>query len=361
MSLLNNIPNLPVKTRMRKATALALLLLTAAARAQEPAAATIKEVFFTTDQTRENIDSPAVWHAPDGRHLLFATSKAGHSVNVFDAVNGAMLQRLGGKGVELGQFDRPNGVSVVDDLLMVVERDNRRVQVIHLPSMLPLLTFGEDHLRKPYGLWIRKREAGSYEVYVTDNYETADESIPNDADLGERVHVFELESHGQTAEADWLKAFGATAGPGRLLIVESIYGDPAHDALLLAEELEDDTDGRQVKVYDLNGTFTGKTFGKGIFQAQVEGIALLPTGERSGYWFITDQSKSDNRFHLFDRETFAHLGSFAGERTLNTDGVWLTTAAMPRFPEGAFYACDNDRAISAFDLREALAALGLRP
>lgn len=332
--------------------------LLAAAKA-ETNQTVVKEVFFTTDQSRENIDSPAVWHAPDGRNLLFASSKAGHSVNVFDAENGAMVRRLGGLGSELGQFNRPNGVWVVDDYMLVVERDNRRVQVVYLPTMVGIATFGEEELGKPYGLYVRPLGEGEYEVYVADNYETPDEEIPADKDLNHRINRYLLEAAGSTAEGEWEAAFGATSGEGRLYVVESVYGDPAHDRLLVAEELEDDERGRQVKVYDFSGQFTGKTFGQGVFKYQVEGIALYQTSDTAGYWIVTDQGKLENWFHVFDRESLKHLGSFSGERTLNTDGIWLSQKPLKRFPHGVFYACDNDRAVSAFDLGEILEGLGL--
>ncbi len=319
----------------------------------------IKELFFTTDQSRENIDSPAVWHGGEGQSWLLATSKAGHSVNVFDAVNGAMLQRVGGLGLELGQFSRPNGIWVVDDIVLVVERDNRRVQVLELPGMRPLTSFGEDELEKPYGLYVNPLGDGLYDVYVTDAYETEDESMPRDADLNKRIKRYRLEREGLTAEGEWEQSFGATSGMGRLFVVESIYGDPVHDHLLIAEELESGEGSQMVKVYDLAGNFSGKVFGQGVFTSQVEGIALYETSETEGYWFVADQSKSRNLFHLFDRASFEHLGTFEGERTLNTDGIWISQKPLQRFRHGVLYACENDRAVSAFCLEEVLTALSL--
>jgi 3-phytase len=329
--------------------------------ADAPSTAVVKEVFFTTDQTRENIDSPSSWHGNDGQHLLFATSKEAHSVNVFDAINGAMLQRIGGQGLELGQFNRPNGVTVVDDLMLVVERDNRRVQVLSIPDFKPITSFGESELDNPYGLHVEKLKAGEYHVYVTDNYETPTGEIPSDQDLGLRVRRYLLEVEGTTGEGELDLSFGDTSGPGRLFVVESIFGDRANGNLLIADELEEKQRGRQVKVYDFEGNFTGKTFGNGLFESQVEGIALYETSETNGYWFVADQGKIRNSFHIFDRRTFQHLGTLQGERTLNTDGIWITQTPMLRFPHGALYACDNDKAISAFNLTEVFSALGLTP
>jgi 3-phytase len=327
-----------------------------------PAAETIQvnEVFFTTDQTRENIDSPAVWHGSNGEHWLLATSKEGHSVNVFDASNGQMLQRIGGQGIELGQFNRPNGIWVIDNLAFVVERDNRRVQVLQLPDGTPVTSFGESELGKPYGLYVRPIEPGIYDVYVTDNYETPEGEVPADTKLDERVRLYRYEQEGPNGEGEYMHSFGDTSGDGRLYVVESIYGDPAHNRLLVAEELEDDTKGRRVKLYNLEGKFTGETLGGGAFKAQVEGIALYSTSETTGYWIVTDQSKLKNVFHLFDRESLQHLGAFEGRYTLNTDGVWVTNRGSHRYPAGLFYACDNDRAVSAFDMAEVLEALGLQ-
>ena len=319
----------------------------------------VDEVFFTTDQARENIDSPASWTSPEGQTLLFATSKQGHSVNVFDGTNGMMLQRIGGQGIELGQFDRPNGIWVIDNLMFIVERDNQRVQVLSLPSMVPLTSFGEEVLGNPYGIYVLKLSEGEYHVYVTDNYETESGGIPVDSELGRRVQRFLFESEGTTAEAEWIDAFGETSGPGRLFIVESIHGDPEHNRLLVAEELEDGERGRSVKLYDLEGQYTGINVGQGIFKAQVEGIALYPTSASEGYWIITDQSKVENLFHVFDRVTLEHLGTFEGRYTLNTDGVWASPLATARYPKGLFYTCDNDRAVSAFDFAEIFKALGL--
>jgi len=333
-----------------------LLLAACSLTAEKPAL--VNEVFFTTDQTRENIDSPAVWHGANGEHWLLATSKEGHSVNVFDASNGQMLQRIGGQGIELGQFDRPNGIWVIDDLAFVVERDNRRVQVLSLPSGTPVTSFGESELGKPYGLYVRPLGKGLYDVYVTDNYETPEGDVPADAELGERVRIYRYEQEGPNGEGEYQRSFGDTSGDGRLFVVESIYGDPVHNRLLVAEELEEPTLGQRVKLYDLAGNFTGDTLGGGAFKAQVEGIALYATSETAGYWIVTDQSKLQNVFHVFDRETLEPLGAFEGRYTLNTDGVWVSNVGSARYPAGLFYACDNDRAVSAFDMAEVLKALG---
>ena len=96
------------------------------------------------------------------------------------------------------------------------------------------------------------------------------------------------------------------------------------------------------------------------FPSQAEGIALYACGDGSGYWISTDQGETSNSFHIFDRQTLEHVGSFAGETTMNTDGIALTQVGFGPFPNGAFYAVHDDQSIAAFSWAEIADRLGLR-
>jgi 3-phytase len=348
-------------------TALALATLIPAALpatpAQELKLHTLAEDWFTTRQDRENVDSPAVWHPASGKtaSLLLVTAKEGHSINVFDPRNGYFLQRVGGLGIQLGQFNRPNGVWVVGNLLFVVERDNHRVQVLGLPFFNSLGSFGEDDLVKPYGLCVLPDGPHAYKVYVTDNYEDAMGEQVVQTEMGRRVRVYEVEIEGPgPVDADLVGTFGDTQGAGILNTVESIYADPANGRLLIADEDLDTPGGQNVKIYSLDGAFTGQTIGDGIFRFQPEGIALYPTGEKSGLLVLTDQGKTANYFHFFDRETLAYVGTIQGIYTRNTDGIWLDPTPTETFPKGVLYAVDNDACVAAFDMRKVLEALEVK-
>jgi 3-phytase len=324
----------------------------------------VDEVFFTSRHYHENVDSMAAWLGPQGQALLYSTCKGTHNLRIEKAANGALIKRFGGLGGEHGQFNRPNGIAVVDDLLLVVERDNRRVQVLSLPSLRTLTTFGEEELLKPYGLYVQRRSAGDYQVYVTDDFDLPEDPASRTAAFGQRVKVYHLEVEGsapQTAEGEFEFAFGAAEADGRLWVVESVYGDPHYNRLLVADE-ETGGGNQSVKVYTLGGEFTGTVLGKGIFRNQPEGIALYDCADGSGYWILTDQGKAENFFHLFDRESLEYLGSFAGPDTLNTDGVWLEQRPVgARYPHGLFFAVHNDGNVAAFDWADVLRALGLDP
>lgn len=347
---------------MKSKVASALVILTTftgCVQVAPPGTVTLKEAFFTERDETNNVDSLAAWHGPNDEHWLIVTAKEGHALLIYDALDGSFIKRVGEQGTKLGQFNRPNGVSVIGDKVFVVERDNQRVQVLTLPDFFQLGSFGMEKLVHPYGLYILAENEHEMTVYVTDNYETEMEEKPPVAELNRRVHVYDVTTiEADSVEAEWIRAFGETSGDGVLNIVESIYGDPTQGHLMVGDE-EISLEGQSIKVYSTEGRFTGKVIGKEQFINQPEGIALWETGVTTGYWFFTDQGKRLNLFHVFDRTTFEYLGTFQGELTMNTDGVWLDPTPSERFPRGAFYAIHNDGNATAFSLAEVADALKL--
>ena len=328
--------------------------------------AVVAESFVTAATPEENIDSPASWRAPDGTRWLVATAKATDRLVVYDGNTGRQLRMVGGSGTAPGQLQRPNGIAIVDDpgsgpgrgLLLVVERDNHRVQVFALPSFAPLLVFGAEDLVQPYGLWLRGHGDG-YEVIVSDNYMSPrDDDVPPPlAELDRRFRRYRLLRDGDEWRAELVGTFGETSEAGAIRIAESVFGDEDNDRLLLAEE--DVATGTRLREYGLDGRYRGRDIGAGLFKAQAEGMALARCADGGGYWIATDQFKDRSLFHVFDRVTLRHLGAFAGNRTANTDGVWLDQSGDARFPEGVFYAVDDDKAVAAFDWRDIARALSL--
>ena len=321
----------------------------------------INEAFLTAMVEEDNIDSPAAWTAPDGSTWVIATAKATDKLVVYDGATGETLRNVGARGEGEGQFMRPNGIAVVDDLLFVVERDNHRVQVLNLPDFSHALTFTTEDLIKPYGLWINKAGAG-YEVYVTDAYmagedEQGEDILPPFADLDKRVKRYTVLRSDAGLSAKLVGSFGDASEAGALRVVESIWGDPANNRLLIAEE--DETYANELKVYDLDGNFAGRTVGRDVFHAQSEGIMLKACADGSGWWITTEQGKGRTVFHLFDRNSLEHAGAVTGKAVANTDGIWLHEASSDRFPQGVLYAVHDDQGMVAFDWRDISGALAL--
>jgi len=204
--------------------------------------------------------------------------------------------------------------------------------------------FGEEILLRPYGITGFKADQSIFELYVTDNFENLGVDPPETLD--NRVRHFQFSVN--DAEFDWklVRSFGDLDGPGVLNKVETLVADPKNQRILIAEEAE-----KTIKIYDLEGRFTGNVIGKGVFQFEPEGIALRDL-EGGGYWIMTDQDINSNTFLLLTRDEFEVIVQFQGPQTRNTDGVTLTNQGYSNFPAGAFFAVDNDLAVTGFDLRE---------
>lgn len=333
---------------------------TVAEGAKPTAAVRVAEAFLSPMTPADNIDSPASWQAPGGEVWLIATAKATDKLVVYDGQTGRHLRDVGGTGTALGQFDRPNGIAVSGDLVFIVERDNHRVQVLQLPDFKPLGVFAGNDLRKPYGLWVNPARDG-YDLYVTDSYDDGEDAAGNDIlpaleRLNERVRRYHVRVDAGAPQATLVRSIGDSSPKGALRVVESIWGDPANDRLLIAEE--DETYASEFKVYTLAGDFTGQTFGRGLFKAQAEGVMLRTCGD-GGWWITTEQGKDRSTFHLFDRRTLQPVGSFHGDTVANTDGIWNSQQASARFPQGALYAVHDDQGVVAFDWRDVAKALSL--
>ncbi|MGN6112868.1 MAG: phytase [Luteimonas sp.] len=332
-----------------------------------PVAKTVPEAWESAKTPAEELDSLATWTTPEGGTWLIASAKSMHRLVVYDAQDGRELRTVGGKGDGPGQFNRPNGVAVFGDRLFVVERDNHRVQVFALPSFAPVGSFGVDVLRSPYGIWLNETEPDEYEAYVTDSfmYGPRYDVLPKFDELDKRVHRFrvQFDQAGRLRVSD-NGTFGDTAPATALRIVESIAGDPAASRLMIADESRSDDQGHRgstLQEYTFDGRPTGRSMPQGSFAAEAEGVALWSCPDGDGYWIAVDQLAPLTTFHLFERDTLAPVGSFQGKATAYTDGIALDATASRRFPGGALYAVDNDVAVTAFDLRDVAATLGLDP
>lgn len=325
----------------------------------------IAEAWISEPMPSEELDSLATWTSENGDTWLIASAKSTHRLVVHDAATGALLRTVGGRGQGPGQFLRPNGLAVFADRLYVVERDNHRVQVLSLPGFEPVGTFGEDVLRSPYGIWLNETEPGELQAYVTDSfmYGARYDVVPPYEELDQRVRRFRVQTDQDgRLRVHYTGAFGDTAPATALRMVESLAGDPAGNRLMIADESRSDDDGHRgstLREYTLDGEPTGRSMPQGSFAAEAEGVVLWNCPDGGGYWIAVDQLAPLTIFHLFDRLTLEPRGSFQGRTTAFTDGVALDATASARFPGGAVYAVSNDISVTAFDLRDVVAGLGL--
>lgn len=312
--------------------------------------AQVAERFMTPVEDGFGIDSIAIWHGPQGQHWLLATAKSAHALVAYDAETGERVAVIGQQGTGPGEFIRPNGIAVMDDLVFVVERDGKRMQVIDLPT---LRVCGTTHgqLESPYGIAVARRAKGKYDAYVTENAGIKGHITPK------KIYHYSVERLAGGCSIKLVQIFGDTDGAGALWKVESLAVDPVHNRLFIADEHPERND---IKVYTLDGTFTGTIIGKGLIKSEPEGIAIYPTDDTRGYIICTDQDKQNNVFWLFDRVTLEPLGSFSGNIVRNTDGIACTTRAFGQFDHGALYAVHEDGSIGAYNWQDIMQVVDAR-
>ena len=291
---------------------------------------TIEEAFVTESYAEKNVDSLAEVTYADGKSAVFCTAKESDEVLVLDGEDGKLLKTLGGQGTEVGKFSRPNGIAISGKFLYVVERDNHRIQTFKLPGLEPAGIFGTDKLVRPYGIWISPvSESGEFDLYIADQPE----------DEGGFVTIFK----GKNTETGPSLTFTKTFGKGTLGKVESIWGDPENDQLLIAQESKTDP---HHKVYTLAGEPTDKKLGSGLFKDDPEGLVLYKPEGKSAYWICVDQGDKVTLFHVFELKTLKYITTFKGKQTANTDGICLRATSNP----ARLYAIDDDSRVTAFDL-----------
>ena len=119
-------------------------------------------LFYTDSKPESAIDSIGFLFR---KHVIVVTGKEANQLYVYNAMDGELQKTIDRENAY------PNGVTIVnDELVLVTERDMRHVAVFNA-SMDFLGTFGSDVLRQPYGITNYKQEDGSYKIFVTDSYD----------------------------------------------------------------------------------------------------------------------------------------------------------------------------------------------
>jgi 3-phytase len=320
----------------------------------------VPEVFRTAPLTAgKDVDSLAYWQPREGTPWLLVTVKDRNLVLILDATTGKQLGELGTPGEALGELNRPNGIAVIDDLALVVERDNHRVQVFRLPGFEPLGTFGEELLRSPYGVAV-DRPGEWYEVFVTDSYDSPEHEPPAPDVCANRVRHYRFRPGEAGLDVELVRCFGEATGEGALYRVESVVIDRALGRLYLADESRLRLN---LKAYSLDGTFLGTTFGDGHHYREPEGLTLVrcgPEEQHLGYLIAADQTQP-SRFLVYARRGLGFLGGFTGEPAIAvTDGITFGVVHDRAGTSEMLYATHHDVQVVGYRWSDIAAAMGLR-
>lgn len=263
------------------------------------------------------------------KHVIVVTVKDKNEIHVYNAMNGEFKKSIKRDNAF------PNGVTTINDqFVLVTERDNKQVAVFN-SSMDFLGTFGNDELRSPYGITFYKQEEGLYKVLVTDSYEY---NNPRE----DRILTWDFKIDNESFNVSSANVLGNQT----LYQVESIYADQHYQTVLVAEEMKEH---HKVMALDLmTGEVKKEDLGNFNRGNDPEGIALVINKDNNGYWICTEQSKTDNRFHLYDRKTLEYMNTMYLDNVSYTDGI--ATAYM--HGKWFLYAVDNDARVVAFELPE---------
>ena len=263
------------------------------------------------------------------KHVIVVTVKDKNELHVYGAMNGKFKKSIKRENAY------PNGITTINDqFVLVTERDNRQVAVFN-SSMDFLGTFGNDELRSPYGITFYKQGDNFYKVLVTDSY---DYNNPKT----DRILSWDFTIENE----EFTVGKASVLGSPTLYQVESIQADKHYQTLLVAEEMKEH---HKVMALDLmTGEVIREDLGDFDRGNDPEGIALVINKDNHGYWICTEQSKTDNRFHLYDRKTLEYINTMYLDNVSYTDGI--ATAYM--HGKWFLYAVDNDARVVAFELPE---------
>ena len=288
---------------------------------------TLKNPMFVTESlTDAGMDSIGFLMR---KHVIVVTVKDKNELHVYGAMNGKFKKSIKRENAY------PNGITTINDqFVLVTERDNRQVAVFN-SSMDFLGTFGNDELRSPYGITFYKQGDNSYKVLVTDSY---DYNNPKT----DRILSWDFTIENK----EFTVGTASVLGNPTLYQVESIQADKYYQTLLVAEEMKEH---HKVMALDLmTGEVIKEDLGNFHRGNDPEGIALVINKDNNGYWICTEQSKTDNRFHLYDRKTLEYINTMYLDNVSYTDGI--ATAYM--HGKWFLYAVDNDARVVAFELPE---------
>ena len=288
---------------------------------------TLKNPMFVTESlTDAGMDSIGFLMR---KHVIVVTVKDKNELHVYNAMNGELKKSIKRENAF------PNGITTINDqFVLVTERDNKQVAVFN-SSMEFLGSFGNKELRSPYGITFYKQDNSSYKVLVTDSYEY---NNPRE----DRILTWDFSIENESFNVSEASVLGNPT----LYQVESIQADKHYNTLLVAEEMEEH---HKVMVLDLmTGEVLKEDLGDFNRGNDPEGIALVINKDHQGYWICTEQSKADNRFHLYDRKTLENFATMYLDNVSYTDGI--ATAYM--HGKWFLYAVDNDARVAAFELPE---------
>ncbi len=203
---------------------------------------------FRADQAQSaGFSDYGFWHGGDGEHWAVGIVDGFDGLVIVDAEKGGEIRRLGKHGAEKDEFDDPIAITVVDGMAFVLERGNRRIQVVEFPECASLGFFAVDRLHDPVDFALFRIELGAFYAYILDTAEI---------DGQPQTHVlrYACSRAVNTFHDDYLATFGYSPGDGFLRNATGIAVDRDARQVLVTEK---HAGGVKTRVFTLDGDFVG--------------------------------------------------------------------------------------------------------
>lgn len=233
-----------------------------------------------------NLDSITSWN-----NLILVSSKNNHSILCFNKNTGKLVQTIGSKGFDHDKFNRPNGLKVINDYLFIVERDNKRCQIINMKTKEAISYFGFKNLKKPYGidgLFYKDQ----YIIFITDEKK----------EIVFKFNIIIRDDEIKKISSDtFLELSGAK--------LESILLDETNNRILVADEKM-----KKIRIFSLSGILIKNI--ENIFEGDPEGMVRTYDS-----YIFTDQIKEGTYFHVFDIKNMEYKHTLYNDLVKNSDGI----------------------------------------
>lgn len=233
-----------------------------------------------------NLDSITSWN-----NLILVSSKNNHSILCFNKNTGKLVQTIGSKGFDHDKFNRPNGLKVINDYLFIVERDNKRCQIINMKTKEAISYFGFKNLKKPYGidgLFYKDQ----YIIFITDEKK----------EIVFKFNIIIRDDEIKKISSDtFLELSGAK--------LESILLDETNNRILIADEKM-----KKIRIFSLSGILIKNI--ENIFEGDPEGMVRTDDS-----YIFTDQIKEGTYFHVFDIKNMEYKHTLYNDLVKNSDGI----------------------------------------
>lgn len=322
----------------------------------------VVEPRVVTERVKHDSDDAAIWvdRRDPSRSLVLGTDKDADGALYVFGLDGKIRNDLVVRGLA-----RPNNVDVAYDVVLggrkvdvaiVTERFAHRLRVYSLPDMRPIdgggiAVFEGERARDVMGIaaYTRPADGALFAIVSRSNRFAPKQGY---------LHQYRLIDDGTgTLRGVKTRAFGEWSGKKE---IEALSVDPLRAVLFASDE----TFG--IRKYHADPAVEDADdelaqFGLTGFARDHEGSAVFRRGNERPLLFVSDQQAGELRvFELEGPSQTPHRHTLVGRvryTAQETDGIELTTEALPGFPGGLLVAMSTDRTFHFYALDEILKAL----